>query len=86
MEILFEWPNFSHNSSAICGAKGEINIVKDSKTSRLLHFWAESSFTQIINAEIDVLKLKFSISSVIFLMVLILQPALQYNLMGKLLW
>src|SRR5690625_232520 len=45
-------------------------MVNDSKTSREVHFCAVSSLTAIIKLEIEVLKLKLSMSSSTFFMVL----------------
>src|ERR1035437_3513075 len=63
-------PSVRYNSSATWGAKGASKITRGSSMDFLLHFNVYSSFTQIINADTDVLYEKFSISNVIFLMVL----------------
>ena len=56
--------------SADMGAYGEITINKSSNIALLLDFKAESSFTQIIKVETEVLKEYLSISSPAFFMVL----------------
>ena len=53
---------------AMCGANGAIRRVIVSKASRLVDFREVSSLTAIMKAAMEVLKEKFSISSVIFLM------------------
>src|SRR5690606_8419210 len=70
IEIDSVCPSFSHNSSAMCGAYGDIKINRGSNMSFEVHFWAVNSFTAIIKVDTEVLKEKFSISSSTFLMVL----------------
>ena len=55
-------PIACHNSSAICGANGANIIVNGSKIARLWHLADANSFAQIMNADTEVLKEKFSIS------------------------
>ena len=68
--MLWVCPNKLHSSSAMCGAKGARAITRGSRIARLLHFKAVNSFVQIMNAGMDVLKEKFSMSYSTFLMVL----------------
>mgnify|MGYP003315296748 CR=1 FL=1 len=60
IEVLL--PNNDHNSSQICGAKGESNIHKLDKISLDLQPNEDNSLIQIINALTDVLNEKFSMS------------------------
>ena len=62
-------PSRDHNSSVICGANGA-SIIKNFSNSSLANPSACASLTNIIIADTAVLNFIFSISSVIFFMVL----------------
>ena len=59
---LLSCPNASQSSSQICGANDESKITIGSRISRLWHFLSERSLTAIMNALIQVLYEKFTIS------------------------
>jgi len=64
------FPSFSRMVSARCGANGDTNNVSVSMVLVSRLSWSDNVFTKIINCDIAVLNLKFSMSSVTFFMVL----------------